>query len=377
MNSFNEFIRQLFKQWFHKRNIIIVSEHKVKHVSVGAKTQFFVLIVTAVSLCWGSYSTGSFMADRKLVKERTQALRSVTNARVQSDFNTLLQVSPIAVATNTGTPIGKGPLATSIDTGHLQMPSVLANDNLFSRIAFLEHKVSELQNANEAIIQRVQAKASGNIENLEAMIRQTGLDPEDLKKQVKLAKPKQPDNDADNAASAPAEGGPYIPDSTSVSPEASTMFSSLDQLAMLRSIVNTLPLGLPIHDAKPESPFGHRIDPFTGQLAFHSGLDLAGPYGAEIYAAADGTVTSAGINGPYGNAIDIDHGFNISTRYGHLSKILVEEGDKVHKGDLIALEGSTGRSTGPHLHYEVRYNDEPINPKRFLTAGEYVSKEQE
>ena len=94
-----------------------------------------------------------------------------------------------------------------------------------------------------------------------------------------------------------------------------------------------------------------------------------------MYSTADGKVVSAGRNGAYGNAIDIEHGFGVSTRYAHLSEILVHEGQMVKKGDPIGVEGSTGRSTGLHLHYEVRYHDQAMNPKNFLEAKHEVSEE--
>jgi murein DD-endopeptidase MepM/ murein hydrolase activator NlpD len=158
------------------------------------------------------------------------------------------------------------------------------------------------------------------------------------------------------------------------SPSEQHIFSQLDDLQELSQIVSNLPLDKPIA-GDDQSPFGHRIDPFTGHLAFHSGLDIAGPYGGKVHSTADGVVVAAGWNGSYGNAVDIDHGFGIVTRYGHLSAILVHVGDHVHHGSVIGEEGSTGRSTGPHVHYEVRYNDQPMNPKNFIGAGNEISQE--
>ena len=112
--------------------------------------------------------------------------------------------------------------------------------------------------------------------------------------------------------------------------------------------------------------FGERIDPFNGEGAFHSGVDIGSSYGAPIIAPADGTVTFTDTLGGYGKAIMIDHGNGISTRYGHLSGFAVTAGQKVHRGDVIGYVGESGRSTGPHLHYEVRINDTPVNPYKYL-----------
>jgi murein DD-endopeptidase MepM/ murein hydrolase activator NlpD len=112
--------------------------------------------------------------------------------------------------------------------------------------------------------------------------------------------------------------------------------------------------------------FGERIDPFNGEGAFHSGVDISSAYGHPVIAPADGVVTFADFFGGYGKAIMIDHGHGISTRYGHLSGFAVTSGQEVHRGDTIGYVGLSGRSTGPHLHYEVRINDTPVNPYKYL-----------
>jgi murein DD-endopeptidase MepM/ murein hydrolase activator NlpD len=114
------------------------------------------------------------------------------------------------------------------------------------------------------------------------------------------------------------------------------------------------------------SDFGQRLDPYTADRVMHQGLDIAAPHGKEVTSPSDGTVVFAGLEGGYGNVIVIDHGYGIKTRYGHLAKILVKAGDRVKRGGLIAAVGNTGRSTGPHLHYEVRVNGIPQNPRKFI-----------
>jgi murein DD-endopeptidase MepM/ murein hydrolase activator NlpD len=112
--------------------------------------------------------------------------------------------------------------------------------------------------------------------------------------------------------------------------------------------------------------FGERIDPFNGEGAFHSGVDISSAYGTPIVAPADGVVTFTDLLGGYGKLIMINHGNGISTRYGHLSGFAVTVGQEVHRGDVIGYVGASGRSTGPHLHYEVRINDTPVNPYKYL-----------
>jgi murein DD-endopeptidase MepM/ murein hydrolase activator NlpD len=112
--------------------------------------------------------------------------------------------------------------------------------------------------------------------------------------------------------------------------------------------------------------FGERIDPFNGEGAFHSGVDIGAVFGQPVVAPADGLVEFADFMGGYGRAVIVDHGHGISTRYGHLKAFAVFPGQRIHRGDTIGFVGDSGRSTGPHLHYEVRINDIPVNPRKYL-----------
>jgi len=112
--------------------------------------------------------------------------------------------------------------------------------------------------------------------------------------------------------------------------------------------------------------FGQRLDPFSGEGVFHSGVDIRAPYGTRVESGGDGIILEAGFDSGYGNAIVVDHGFGMATKYGHLSKILVVVGQEVKRGQVIGAVGMTGRTTGPHLHYEVIVNDTPVNPMKYL-----------
>lgn len=158
----------------------------------------------------------------------------------------------------------------------------------------------------------------------------------------------------------------------------SLSFDELRKTAMnQRHKIDHVPAVLPISisDYTMSSGYGYRVDPVYGGTTYHAGLDFAAPYGTPVYATAEGTVTEAGPSGAYGNRIDIDHGYSYLTRFGHLSKINVKPGQKVRRGDKIGEVGSTGKSTGPHLHYEVRYRDVPQNPVNYyfldITPEEY------
>jgi len=348
-------IRPYVERWIHPRTLIITSEHRVRQVRIGVTFQLCASALLVFGLLWSTYATGRFVSTRAAIKAQSATLRSVTNSRIDSMFSLL-----------PNTNVDSNRLAAQDASKTIPSMSNLQNESTLVRMAQLEQQVHDLKNVNQEIVARVREKTEGRIEDLESIIRQTGLDLHDLKKQAEKNQ---------KSARQKAEGGPYIPaDMPQLAADTSEMFTSLDNLQALRRVVATLPLAMPIAGAEEQSSFGHRVDPINGHLAFHSGLDLSAATDSSITSAGDGTVIHTGYEGAYGNMIDIDHGNGIVTRYGHLSEIDVNEGDHVSKGTIIGVQGSTGRTTGPHLHYEVRYHDEPLNPKKFLEAGRAISK---
>ena len=166
-------------------------------------------------------------------------------------------------------------------------------------------------------------------------------------------------------------GGPF--DAVKGDPTFKQLFTSWKKLDNLQAGAISVPSEKPVRTAAFTSGYGVRSDPFQGRVAMHAGIDLAGPVGTPIYATADGVVTTAGYNsGGYGNLIKIDHGRGIETRYGHLAAIGVQTGRSVKRGDLIGRMGSTGRSTGSHLHYEVRVDGRAVNPIPFMKSTDYL-----
>jgi murein DD-endopeptidase MepM/ murein hydrolase activator NlpD len=134
-----------------------------------------------------------------------------------------------------------------------------------------------------------------------------------------------------------------------------------------------IPSVQPVDNLRFTSNFGIRSDPFVGSARMHSGVDIPGAVGTPIYATADGVIAHADRKGAYGKLVEVDHGKGISTRYGHLSQILVQAGSRVVRGQMIGLMGSTGRSTGSHLHYEVRMDGRAVNPVPYLDSAQYAS----
>jgi murein DD-endopeptidase MepM/ murein hydrolase activator NlpD len=170
-------------------------------------------------------------------------------------------------------------------------------------------------------------------------------------------------------------GGPFVPlpilsDGSPFASAAARLQDSLASAEDLREVLPHVPLKAPLPgDLEVTSPFGPRIDPFLGRPALHTGVDLRGAYGDAVRATAPGRVSFAGTMGGYGNLVEIDNGNGLSTRYAHLSSIDVGVGETVTTGTVVGHIGDTGRATGPHLHYEVRIDGQPVDPERFLRVG--------
>ncbi|HVG51110.1 MAG TPA: peptidoglycan DD-metalloendopeptidase family protein [Xanthobacteraceae bacterium] len=181
--------------------------------------------------------------------------------------------------------------------------------------------------------------------------------------------------DAGKAPPAEATGGPFVP--VRINQDQNTFEKRLQRISVARSHVERLnktmvsvPVRQPLHgELDLSSGFGVRVDPFFRRPAMHTGLDFRGDSGDPVRATAVGTVTHAGWQGGYGKLVEIDHGNGLSTRYGHLSEIGVRVGQSIKIGQIIGRIGSTGRSTGPHLHYETRVDGDAVDPHKFLRAG--------
>jgi murein DD-endopeptidase MepM/ murein hydrolase activator NlpD len=182
-------------------------------------------------------------------------------------------------------------------------------------------------------------------------------------------------DDPEEQAADP-EGGPYIPAGGLHFVERAVMLDrTLDDIEALRKGAEAMPLVAPVAAERISSRFGFRRDPFLHRPAFHAGLDFVAPAGTEVRATAPGTVVSAGWDSGYGNLVEIRHAGGVSTRYGHLSKILVSEGEEIAAGTPVGRVGSTGRSTGPHLHYETRREGKAVNPVTFLSVAQALRRE--
>jgi murein DD-endopeptidase MepM/ murein hydrolase activator NlpD len=243
-----------------------------------------------------------------------------------------------------------------------------ARRDLTGRIGDLENQLASIQRSQQTIVERLAARTRNGVDEVEKTVAMTGVDVDSL---LLIA-----------AHELSGQGGPFIPVKEPPTEQGGEQLmasvASLDgevgRLETLQLVLRTLPLTAPIDHYFIASNFGIRRDPFNGRLAFHAGLDMSNALLSPVLSTAPGVVVFAGWMGGYGRLVEIDHGLGVHTRYGHLARIDVKVGDTVDYRQQIGLLGSSGRSTGPHVHYEVLVNGRPLDPMNFLKAGRYVFK---
>lgn len=369
----------LWKRLFCHRNIIIISDHKTEHLPFSVKLQCLLIVSVMGFVIWASYSTGNYMAAQHSIreKERKIATTSLENRRIESEF-ALLKRDLISMMEHDGK---KGDVSDyakfvvkqykngDIDAKDVDVSQLGSKQHgaVFARIAFLEKKVNELKENHEQVIDAIRESTKDKLYNLEAIIRSTGLNINELEKKVVQLEPRK------TSSKEEPQGGPFNPVEDSFLEDYDHgLYKDLKRMSILSDVIEHLPLGVPMAQYKQTSGFGVRIDPFRHRFARHEGLDFSGPYGSRIMATSDGVVKKAERSGAYGNMVEVQHPMGVSTVYGHMQRILVKPGQRVKQGDVLGIQGSTGRSTGPHLHYEVRYYGNPLNPQPFLKAGTNV-----
>jgi murein DD-endopeptidase MepM/ murein hydrolase activator NlpD len=226
----------------------------------------------------------------------------------------------------------------------------------------LEASLERLRNTSVKAIEKTSDAANTRITETEKQLSRLGLDPSRL-----VVSPKR----------SPGLGGPFIPAPTGDADDVSlgALVERMQHWKGVKATLQRLPLSEPIRgDHEFNSGFGTRNDPLNHRSGIHEGVDLGAPIGTPVYATGEGVVTLAEAWDRYGNTVEIDHGNGIASRYAHLSRIKVKDGQRVSRTTIIGLVGNSGRSTGPHLHYEVRVNNAPKDPVKFISAGRDVPK---
>ncbi|GAB6053338.1 peptidoglycan DD-metalloendopeptidase family protein [Magnetospira thiophila] len=242
--------------------------------------------------------------------------------------------------------------------------ALIDGTHMKGRISALENDLQDLRRNEQETIQRLTEQTQDNIEDVERLLALTGLETEKLLEAVDFGG---------------AQGGPFVAaeeDKNDPSLDLKVRLASLDyhldRWTALRDVLSRVPLTIPVNYGYVTSRFGKRKDPINGKWAMHYGLDFGGQKKSGIYVTAPGVVVFAGAKSRYGRMVKVDHGAGLTTIYGHLQKVLVKTGDKVEHRQKIGLMGSSGRSTGVHLHYEIRFHEKPIDPLKFIQAGRNV-----
>jgi len=339
-----------FGDIFKPRDIFLHDGKSLRRFTIGAKLQMAAVAGLAFLVLWSIVATiTAFNAmsgdvarmQRQVAQMETdiQAMRAAVNDRAtQLEQRTTFLNTMLAGHAS----------ATQLSQ---QLPdSVETPTN--AQAAAMVHGFDRVDAMQTAMADRIQTMTRQRYNQTAAALRARGFDPSRFQ------------------TAYTGQGGPLEPVDAGddADPRFRTLFMTWRALDQLETGVASIPSARPIvTSANFTSGYGVRSDPFRGSAAMHAGIDLAGPMGTPVYATADGVVGRSEWNsGGYGNLIELNHGQGIQTRYGHLSQRLVQAGQRIHRGQLIGLMGSTGRSTGSHLHYEVRIDGRAVNPIPFM-----------
>ena len=358
------------KAWFPEREFFMRSQGQVRFIKISARLQMTaaalftaVLLVWAVSMVTMAVLQYMSQADRLALLEReakveksenrVNAYREDVNAvavdlKKRQDFiEEMIAALPDDIKSDTVSD-SSGEAAETIEKVGAALPEAKA--------------LAEIEARQLTFVERLTHFADQRSERAATAIRKLGLNP-----------------DAMLHSAARAQGGPLELLSTardgSLDPRFERLGLSLARMDALERGLASIPQVMPADIRMISSGFGYRRDPFTGHGAMHSGLDFRGPRGAPIHAAADGVVSFVGWKNGYGRCVEVSHGNGLVTRYAHMSAWKTKKGTKVDAGDVIGAIGSSGRSTGPHLHFEVRINDRAVNPRPFLEKAPDVLQE--
>ena len=245
------------------------------------------------------------------------------------------------------------------------------NNNYKIMVSKLKKKMQKLSDERLEVFDNLNQKTQDDIKGIENLLDLAGID---TKKIINIS--------GINPPQKIGLGGPYISSESPIGSKQdlkvkiALLNTNLNYYSKLSNLMNHIPISPPLDYFTISSHFGKRRDPINKRWAMHNGLDMVGTRNTKIYSTGPGKVTFAGRKGRYGKLVEVDHGFGFKTRYGHLNKIFVKRGQKIKYRKKVGLMGTTGRSTGNHLHYEILLNGKNHNPWRIIKAGRYVYKKQ-
>lgn len=344
-------IALVIERLYPERQIFYRSRGRVRFIAFSRQVQIALSLILLPTAVWSGYHMTDLLAQQTIIAAQQLRVTELRTAQTQT-------------------------LARHTETLAQNEALARENNNLQSYLSGTLDRMAEMKASHEELVTLVQERTESTVQDLEQTVAMTGLN---LNKLLRAA-------GKTSGGMAKGQGGPFVDpsetnqnrapfiESNSWDNDVALLDQRLSRWADLQSVVTHLPIAAPVDNIDISSGFGKRADPFSHKSALHKGIDLSAPPGTPVYASAPGLVTFAGPNGPYGNMVEINHGLGLKTRHGHLAKVLVKFGDKLAYQDKIGLIGSTGRSTGSHLHYEVLFNGVWQNPTNFLEAGRHVLK---
>ncbi len=322
-------------------------------------------------------------ASSELDTMRQRYAATLRGSRSDAQGNTILMSvdqdgDNVTVGQTTTRPQRAADAGAFVIDGGIEISGLAGGEDQHGTSSQIDTRLTKLDRAQQGLINRVEENTDRRIRELKSIIGMT--DVADAKALVKRSA-------GDKGKVADAEGGPFLGlaegealagggEENTFTKQLFRVSQNLNTMGDLEKTIAKMPLAEPLISYHETSGFGARRDPFNGRMAFHAGEDLATDYGAKVYATTSGIVTYADWKGAYGRLIEIDIGNGFRTRYGHLSAINVKVGQKIAFRDVIGRVGSTGRSSGPHLHYEVWFDGIVRDPSKFIEAGHYVFAKQ-
>ena len=380
--SRSEGARPRVQRWFPERYIHLRSGDDIRDFVLTTRSQIVMALLATLISGWCLFATGSFAwaSLSQAGQDDTVAKMTAYYERMNADRQARLTTAVTALNRASGSIEG---MAKDIEKRHEALAWLLQDfrgtkssgavlkpvdqASLASRSP--AEQMAAVREDQDRLLTAAESTARNRAERLRVAIRMTGLDPKHLA-----------------APGLTAVGGPLAGETD---PRALAAELNVDEdyavrvqhaardvldFRVLSAEAEHLPMARPVAEAYRSSTYGVRKDPFTGHPAFHAGQDFAGGYGSAIYSTAPGVVAFTGVRTGYGNVVEVDHGSGFKTRYAHLASISVRPGQRIGVGFRVGAMGSTGRSTGPHLHYEVWENGRVRDPTRFLKAGDHVQQ---
>ncbi len=370
--------RKFFWYCFSDKKIIIITQRKTINIPIATEIQVLFVSVVIFVMLTISYTTQKYLTFADLISEKDKKIWTTSVANKNLQYQVTDMRENLKELDSYFNNISKYKNSENISSNS----KTATNPNIANNDVLSNDKTRE---GAEKILLNIKDKVKHRISTLESVLTMTGLSINQIAENsynLSYAIKARASFVAKNNSSS--QGGPFVENKSALSPDKATsslldrdMFNAdIRYLLELENIVHAFPLASPMDSYYISSYFGSRMDPIKNISATHSGVDIVGGIGQPVYSTAAGVVKKATLNGSYGRLVEIKHSYNLSTRYAHLLKVFVRRGQRVKAGQLIGLEGNSGRSTGSHLHYEVVFNNKAIDPYKFLQAGKYVFQQK-